>query len=43
MDHPPDQTKGLIVDDETMVFDPDLELEWELGPDVEIVFEPDDG
>lgn len=37
-----DQTRGLIVDDETMVFDPDLELECEIGPDVEIVFTPDE-
>lgn len=29
------------VDEEFIVFDPDLELEWELGPDVEIVFTPD--
>ena len=35
---------GLIEDDESgeIVFDPDLELEWELGPDVQIVFEADD-
>ena len=35
-----DQTQGLIVDDEYMVFDPDLELEWEIGIDREVVFEP---
>ena len=29
-------------DVEGMIFEPDLELEWELGPDVEIVFAPDE-
>ena len=42
MDNAPDQTEGLIEDDETMVFDPDFELEWEIGPDVESVFTPDE-
>lgn len=29
-------------DEEVIVFEPDLELEWLLGPDVEIVFAPDE-
>lgn len=31
-----DDVEGLIV------FDPDFELEWEVGPDFLIVFEPDE-
>jgi hypothetical protein len=29
-------------EDEVITFSPDLELEWEVGPDVAIVFEPDE-
>jgi hypothetical protein len=29
-------------DDETVVFIPDVDLEWAVGPDFEIVFEPDE-
>ncbi len=28
-------------DEDEVTFEPDLELEWLLGPDVEIVFEPE--
>jgi hypothetical protein len=31
-----------LDDDGWIVFDPDFELEWEVGPDVEIVFQPDE-
>lgn len=29
-------------DDETVMFEPDLDLEWLVGPDTLIVFTPDD-
>lgn len=32
----------MDLDDPVIVFEPDMELEWEVGPDVEIVFEPDE-
>ena len=45
----PDQTQGLIVDDETMGFDqvtvgfePDPDLELAVGLDFDIVFDPDE-
>jgi hypothetical protein len=32
-----------LDDEEYIVFDPDCELEWEIGLDREIIFEPDQG
>jgi hypothetical protein len=32
----------VAAEDEEVTFEPDLELEWLVGPDVEIVFEPED-
>ena len=29
-------------DEDKMTFTPDLDLEWAVGPDTEIVFEPDE-
>lgn len=31
----------MMDDEEFIVFDPDIEFEWGLGPDAEIVFAPD--
>lgn len=29
--------------DPVVVFEPDVEFEWELGPDIVVVFTPEDG
>lgn len=30
-----------MTEDDEIVFEPDLELEWLIGPDAVVVFEPD--